>query len=578
MPKLTQAEIRDLLAEYEHEVFARMHADMADDEQAIYDSEGWWTDKVKPTWLKGFPTTFKAKILPYAKKGVEIATNHTLVGEVPEVRYSLRQGVEATDALERRRKITEDLAKAILRNIADRTTINPFKELLEKQHGLGGGALTFPFRWDEWKRLERLQEDDPEEYERQIRDAWFWDVHVTHPKLLFFDVEHDPPAWYILKDEITHRAAGQLYPEQKAQMAMDKGKVERIAYVSIEQYFVQLGGQVVVDGDNPCGMLWYEWCWGGYGSLDAERHFEHLGKGLIRDARDALALIMANINVAEAKRITAAFAPPIIKGKTKKIADGYADALEFGPDKVFTMGEDGSVEPFPQAEMQTTVQWSQEEAKGVLELVFGQTILSGFFPEKTASGQRQRVNLAETPFLPAKIASEQACGNMLRKMLRFLKYELGATKYRISMGRYGPLMDVDPEDILEDGVLEINYTPITAEDRAFNKENDARDLERFIIGKPEYRRRQGIEDGDKQDKDIAKQTVIDALAEVAIMVARERMMAQFGVGAQPGTIGQPGAPSAGPMEPMSGNENELTAPEATAADARRMFSVPAGVR
>lgn len=571
MPKLTPDDIRDLLTEYETQVYAQMHREMRDDMRVINASSGYARGLI-PAYVKGMPkTNFIPKVKPYAKKGVSIAVDHTLVGEKPAARYVLRG--KSSDAMEVRRKLTEDTGNAILQNIADRTTVNPFKDMLAKQHGPGGGALTFPFRWDVWEAYRA--EEDEEERERMKRDLWCWDVFVTAPTVCFPDPDHDPPEHFIVKDKISNRVARQLYP--KTQVAADKkGKVERVIYCAKDQYTVLIGTEVVEDGDNPCGMVWYEWVWGGYGEPDEERRFEFLGQGLIRHAKDTIAEVVLADNTNEIMRVTSALVPYVIKSQDEADADKVADEIEFGPNALLRLKNTDSIAPLEGREIPASVAYSKESGMAALELIFGQTILTGFYPEKTASGQRQRVNLAETPFLPAKIAGEQAVGNMLTKQIRFLKYELtrnDGERYTLPSSKYGPLLDVDPEQLLDIGYWEIDFTPPTAEDRAFNKENDARDLERGVIDMDEYRRRQQIEDGEQMDDRARKRRLIDSLEPVAQQILQQRFSAMNGVGAQPGL--EMGAPTATAAQtPMSGNADELTPPEATQAEAAKMFSLP----
>lgn len=580
--RLTQSVVEELCQEYfGGTVYGQMHAEMLEDEEVIRASAK-WGKSVIPAYVKGFPPQFIPKVPPIAKKGVEVAVNNTMIGEVPAVKLTFPSIKKPSEEHERKRKATEDFYKALLQNIADRTTINPFKDMLTKQHGLGAAALSFPFRWDLWKELVAAREaDDQTKYEELSRDFWPWDVHVTHPRNMAPDPENDPPEHYIIKDKITQRAAARLYPEEKDGMRASSGKVDRVIYCDLNQYTVIVGGQVVVDGPNPCGMIWHEWVWGGYGDLDAERNFEHLGKGIIRDAKDVIAMVVLNLNVMDAIRVTTAFTPHhVIHPEGDEMAQKVWDALRYGPLEGIATGPGVSIKPLEQNQLPPAAQWGYAEMKQLVENIFGPTIFGGNLPEQTASGMRQRVGLAETPFLAAGVAAEQATANMLRKMGRFHKEELGEERVTLLTGKRGSPLEIDPKDILLGGVIEVDFTPPTDEDRALDQERDARLQEAGRISLTEYRRRQGITDGDQQDAERALELVQfhPSMVEAVVMVARQKLLGALA----PDMVGQAAetVPAGAPMgqSAVNGSEPEdgrmPTPAEAITKNARAMFTMP----
>lgn len=581
MPEhLTQQEIMDLLSEYRRTVYGTMHRDMRDDQRVIHASAGWGRS-IMPKYLKGFPTGFTPNVPPLAKKGVEIAVTNTVIGEKPGVKYSLLPGEKVTVERERKREVTENLYNAILQNIADRTTVNPFKEMAWNQHGLGGCALSFPFRWDLWKQLQKAIQEDDEGVDRLKRNLWMWDVQATSPLIIVHDPDHDPPEHYIRFDKISGRMAKSLYPEKKDLFTEKNSRVDRVIYLDEQQYTVIIGGQGVVDGDNPCGMLWHEWLWGGYGHMDDERNFEHLGKGLIRDAKDVLIMLIRAINRNEAIQDVAAFSPVWIRAETEELADHYGDKLEFGPNKIMATGREvDKIEFLRQPEVSQATQWTYEVTVKWLEIVFGPSIFGGAYPETTASGMRQRVNLAQTPFQPAKVAGEQAIANMLRKMGSFIKRELGE-HYFIPTSKSGTILDVDPDDILEDGIIEVDCAPPSPEDMALQQEKDMREMESGGISRQEYRRRHNITDGEKQDTDRAFEMIQfhPSMVEAAVMVARQRLLTQ--IAPELAAAATETVPAQEPMSTpgpgMPATDGRMPTPqEGVQRDARALFGMPRG--
>ena len=594
---LTQSEIEELASEYKTTVYGEMHTRMNDDMDVINASQKWGMG-ILNQYTKGFPKGFVPKIDPWAKKIRDIAVGNTHVGERPKVTFSLPPDEKPIAERERKRQVTENLFRAIVQNIADRFTVSPFVSVLQKQHGIGGGALTFPFKWNEWKALQKAADGDSDEYDRLQRDFFPWDVSASDPRNLMPDPDTADgiPDHYILVDKITARAAAKLYPDKKDSMKMSdkKGtKVDRIIYLSLTQYTVIIGGVVVTDGENPCGMIWHEWCWGGYGEVDEERRMENLGVGIIRNVKGTLSRIVANDNIADAYRANAAFSPLHVSD-----ADDGSEAreavktLEYGPNKVWPTGP-LKVDRLPQNEMPQSVVWSQQESKQMVEIIGGSEILTGAAPAQPASEHRQRVGLAQVSSKPAQVIAEQATGNMLRKMAHFYKYELGEKEYAIPKGKGGELLKVNVDDILEDGNLLIEFTPTSDEDRAADQVANVGLFKDGVISMETLRARLGIEDGTQQDLNNLVRIIVThpTMQEVGVMVARQRLLQRLGIpdpnAAMPIPQGKDAAATntttAAPAPPPSGYDQPIgdgrqpSGPGATQMAARDRYAAPVGV-
>ena len=509
--RITRAQIEAKRADYA-ERYAAFRKDGEIDADFIH-STTQWAAEVLDAYIAGFPKGFRIKALPIARMAVEAAKNTVMAGEVPDVQVSLRlaEGEEPSAAQEARRKKTEQFTHAWLYEVAMRSAINPFSEMFRKVYGLGPGILSFPWDAGAWPADEEAR-----------RDAWPWRVEAVHPFNVMPDPYNDPPRDYIVADEIALTSARAQYPE----LALPEGmaKVQRVAYCSEEWYAVYIGGQAVFgdaqDGvvENPMGMLWYELALSGMGESREDGDVVTLWQGLVRPLREIIAMIITNYNIAEAVKFKKEFSPGHVTGPSEEEAVAAAARIEIGAFKVWATKDDIKYKPLFDLPPSPTGVWEQGELNRWLEILIGPQILSGNYQENTASGLAQRVSLQQAPFQSGKVSVEQAVGNMLRKVVRFYKTQIGAFYLR-SQGR---LLHFRPEDLLEDAEYIVDMKPVTAADRALAVDRDLKELQSGAISRAEYRRRQAIENGAQQDKDRALEgllfhpAIIDAVAQAII--------------------------------------------------------------
>ena len=149
-------------------------------------------------------------------------------------------------------------------------------------------------------------------------------------------------------------------------------------------------------------------------------------------------------------------------------------------------------------------------------------------------------------------------------------------------------MNVD--DILEDGILQIDYTPPTKEDRAAEQVRDAADLQAAVIDKEEYRRRQDIQGGPEMDRRNRVEQLRNhpSIIEAKAMVARQRMLERIAPELAAQEQGVAPAGQAAATQQFSSNgaggnggipmDNRMpTGPQATQQDARALFAPPQAV-
>ena len=509
---ITRALIEAKKSDYEA-IQAAFHAEAKIDQDFIH-ADTQWRSNLLAAYISGFPKGFVHKGIPIARMAVEAAKNTVMAGEVPDVSVSLRleEGQEPSEAMERRRKRTELFAKAFLYESAMRSSTNPYSELLRKEYGLGPGILSFP--WDEslW----------PEDEEAQ-KEAWGWRIEVIHPANILPDPYNDPPQDYIIADEIPRSVARERYPELDWSQEEITGKVTRLAYCSEEYYAVYIGGQAVLGGDdgvveNPMGMLWYELALSGLGEYNETSDPVYLWQGLVRPLRGVISMIITNYNIIEAVKWQESFGPKHVTGPTEDDAKDAAKRLEWSPLHLWYTGPNYSVENVFEGASNKSMIWENTELQRWIEILIGPQILSGNYQENTASGLAQRVSLQQAPFQAGKVAAEQAIANMLRKVMRFYKTQIGKFHLRYQ----GELLPFNPDDLLDTADITVDLKPVTAADRALSADKDRGDVQAGAISIAEYRRRQAIDNGREMDKERALEgllfhpAVVDAAAQMIV--------------------------------------------------------------
>lgn len=496
--RLTQAEIMALVSEREaSDVYGAMWTAM-DKDWACITASAKWVSGLMPTYLQGFPKDYVPKVPPIAKKGLELFRNSVMSGEEPEVKVPLPQGMRTSKSMEARRKAMEDFDRAWIYNVATRPGINPFVDILNKSGGLGMGGISAAFDFEKWpKKPTEETEEALKKYEKD-KNCFPWKVTVIHPKGFMPDPWRDPPEDYVIKDKISAVVAQRQYPKLEFSK---EGKLERVQYISKEQYCVYIGGQAAVEVDNPMGMLWIETVWSGIGELNADNEFEFLGQGIIRNTRDIIALIVKALNRADIVADDAAFTPLHITAPTTPEAIAAAGELEYGPDKTWATADTVKVAVLPKIPLNDQSVWTYEQTKMWAEMAFGATVLSGSAPNDPATGLIKNVSLAEAPYRPIRINAEQAWANILRMVHKFIKEELGEDELSLSY-KDGATVTLRAEDIIDDCPVVINYKPPTDEERAFNAARDEQLLALHMISPQEFRRRQGIDDDPEETQRI----------------------------------------------------------------------------
>ena len=571
--RITYEEILALASERE-EVYGPMWAAMRKDWDCIIASAS-WRNALIPEYVKGFPANYTPKVPPIAKKALELFRTTVMVGEEPEVKIPLPKGMRSSKENRRKRTAMEDFAKAWVYNAATLSGINPFVDILNKQGGLGMGGICAAFDFEKWpKPLADVDEETLEEYEKK-KKCFPWKVSVISPRGFMPDPWHDPPEDYIIKDKLNARVARKLYPHLTA--AAEKGKLERLIYCSKTDYAVYIGAEAALAGgveDNPMGDLWYETVWSGNGELKEDNEVEFLGQGIIRNARDTIAMIVQAINVAEIKRNVAAFTPLHYSAEDKTEAEEAARATVFGPDAILATSHRVKIETFPQADMPREVVWTNEQMIMWLRIIYGQDILSGASTTDTATTLMKNISLAEAPFKPMRVNAEQAWANVLRKVFRFLANELHDEQVSLPY-RDGAIMTLNRADIIEGCPIEVNYKPPTDEERAFNAARDAQLLELHQISPEEFRRRQGIEEDEEEQQKILEGLLMyhDAVVGASAMVIANQIAPQptpTGVVPEVPGVAQNGAGS---------DQRMQTSPQQVAVNqAQKMYEVPLGTQ
>ena len=562
MARITKAQIEARASDYES-AESRFRAECRIDQDYLHATDE-WRESLLAAYIKGFPKGFRVKALPLARMAVETFKNTIIAGEVPDVKDSLDlpEEEEPSEAQKAKLEETERFHKAFLWELANRTSNNPFAELVRKQAALGPGILSFP--WDESLWPEEPKGADAEawaEYEVKRDNAWPWRIGIVHPFNILPDPYNNPPRDYVIKDKISYRVAAEQYP-QLGFDSFQQGEVDRLIYCSEDDYAVYLNdlrlfGDVGDEGvvDNPMGMLWYELALSGLGEEDEAGNVVHLWQGAIRGLRDIIAIIITNYNVQEALKWQESFGPRLLEGPSLAEAEELAKKIVLNPLEIVAAGSGYKMSNLIEPTNKQGVIWEQDELNRWLEIMMGP--LSGNFRgnETTASGLAQRVSLQELPYLAAKVSAEQAIANMLRKVTIFYKERIGK---KFGLRRDGRLQHFNPENFLTDLHTEVNLKPVTAADRAMAIDQDLKELGDDLISPDEYRRRHAIKNGMQMDKESALKAlkmhpaVIDAGAQVIVQLVMQKYMPAASTTAPAAPAGEPATETFTPNPTQNG--------------------------
>lgn len=570
----THAEV-DTWLEHRRSLRASLDTEMGIDE----DFYTWSTEFRSTTWkpyIKGFPADYVPFLPPIAYLGVQRAVNNIVVGETPEIEVDIPK--DAPGSLEEKKVQAAHLRawyKAVLYRIDTQSTETPFRDFYTKMLSLGAGLLAYPIDWDRWSeppygylpdgrpRVGRTAEDKRtyQQWQREHRNAFPWDVYSEHPRRVFPDMNHDPPRDWIIEDVVDVDA----YKDRIDITALalkpsgESSRATRVVYVSSEWYGCWIDQVPLLseaDGadeegiaPNALEMPWFRIAYSGLGDKDVTGNWMYRIKGIIRDGRGIILQLIKTVNIQTVILHKGAYQELLFSGaNAEALRDKWAEVA--GPGGAIA-DESGAVNVslVPTATVPREVFNLDRIAQQFLEMVLGPELLEGIGrPDETASGQRSRAGYAKAPYRAPQQSGQQAIAAMLMDLSSQVRdvpqFKAGVTVQGVTL---------KPSQVV-DHFVKVNIAPPTEEDRAFKRAAVMDDLQAGLITQEDaVREVRGVDDPEEYLLKVRVEQLQKAiLAHPAIQEwAVQQLQPRLGIPPAPAPLAGPvqgGAPP--PAEPL----------------------------
>lgn len=581
----TFADVRDALARRK-KALSGMHTDMQADEDLHY----WSGDTQQQVRnglnaLKGLPAGFEPRFPPFAYEGVMVGLNRISAGDAPEVniRLSDESGQDPESESTRRRIDTMNKwANAWLYTVATFSTENPLRDLPMKQLKMGAGALSYAIDYEAWPdyplgtkiddRGQRVPKREPknraetravEKWQQKRKGAFPWKVVSLSPVALYFDTDRDPPRDYIIEDEVSGREAVACYPHLEGQVDEKAEKLKRIQYCAEDWYGIWIheracltAEDAAVDGvaPNSYGRPWIRMAWSGWGDSSSTNDWAKKGAGVLRHGRAIVLELCEAWNEMRALGLTQAFPGTELIGPDDETAV-LMQQLDAGPAAINRHTANVQMRWRESPTTPDIVLKRYEVAKEQYSDHFGEPVLKGAPRSEPAASQRARSTSASLPFEVTQVSDQQLVSGMLTDIFGMVKNHL-----REPVTVRG--VTLRPEDIIEEVIIDTNYTPLTDEEKSFKRADAERDLKNGAITLEEYIRTvRGVEDGAQVLRAVRKEKLTEAiLADPQVLaLGVQKLLQSLGVPPAPAPTGAPLPPGAGagaPPQPGPGQAPE----------------------
>lgn len=592
-PRPTMAGVFALL-EQRRSVLAAMHERMEVADDWLHADEE--PSPILPYVNQGFGPEHPWSIFPYAWTVLLRGANQIHTAEVPQVTYELPTAYKKRykNAADKEKRIQEWL-QGCLYIIVTTSTENPFLDLLYQQLGLGQGCLSYALDYERWGAPPEHGRGTPEEieaweaFERQRSSTLPWRVESLHPCWVFFDTDHDPPLDYIIERPVSLADMARRYPKLGLDpMGSQSGSAIPTAtfveYVSPDWYGCWVNGEPVTEGDdvdddgvapNALKHAWYQLAWSGLGKKDRYGAWERRGVGMIQRGIGAFKALTINDNFLAL--IRGSFIPKYVAtGSTaEEAAEATQDIDPLSP-AVVALPNSITFRPMEPPPLPDALIKDMREQQTRLEQLYGPGILSGEYRSEAASKMAARQDAARAPYRAPKKAAEQAVANMLAFFLWTVKYEpdMGdgvALSWQAGKGagQRSYSAELKPDDVVLGGKITVDFSPMTADDKAAKIEEARAKQEAGWIGAETAMKMGGeVEDVVEEFAQIAADKVmespqyVDFLTQTAIAALQARL----------GPLAAPPAPAPG-LAPAG----PLAAPPGAPVPVGEMGPLPPGV-
>lgn len=483
----TFKEIKDELG-VRRSTFSSMHEEMRRDEVFLNATSVWQSGDLEQ-YVSSIPAGKRLQVPPTAIDAVNIQLNQVMVGETAGISVLLPPGVHRDPR--RMQQAKEDLEKklqALAWAIDTSRTESPLRQFMFDSLGLGLGVISHATAWDRWKPEPFVGKDGVRRkprnaHERSVYRQWElsrqrtipWDVKAIPPRRCFFDPWHDPPEDVIVEEQVSVRAYAARYPQLGQHWGADK-KGTLLTFCSMDEYGLWLddipllkkkdGAQPDGVAENTSGVMWYKFAWSGFGHQSHDGNWVHRGKGVLRDARDVIAMYIAAINQLEVIRSVYAFPPLEGIGPTQAQAEQEMRGMAWGPGQQFAHSDAVRIAVMQMPQVPQAVFQSIQSHQQLLEIHFGPEILRGVVSAgETLGGQASRLAQAKAPLRTAQNSGEQAFAALLMDICHTISEEANRIGPLVLPDRVGDIVELGPDDMIPGMRILVDFAPPGRDDK-----------------------------------------------------------------------------------------------------------------
>lgn len=437
-------------------------------------------------YLRGFPAEFRARIPSIASDAMQRLRNQVYVGETPDVHLRkppIKRGERKVSRERDEKTELEQYLKSYLGFIERYGSESPFITSTDHMFGLGMTVVAYPlvysrvpnhpFALKNGKTREPRNEKERkrlQQYQRERRGAMPFDVVPKHPSTALFDLYNDPIQDMIIEEDVL---AGTLRRFEHLQLQDRQSRTTGtlVSFCNSEVYGYWWNGLPLLTSKegaddeglapNTTGILWYGMARSGFGYRNAKGDWKYAIKGVVRDARAVILSLITDYNVQEIMKLLYVWPEEEVEVTTEE-GRQEAEERQHGPGAKWIHGTGARKLPTDATQIP---QWGfqiQNINTALAEAHLGSRVLSGEIETGPASRLRTNVGLALAPTKATKQALNHLWSNILNDCLYMQKHDIGQPLLIPTTNGY---MDFDATKIPDDALVEVEVTPVTAEEK-----------------------------------------------------------------------------------------------------------------
>ena len=562
MADFTVERVREIKTDRE-KVYGDLHAHMERD-ATLWEATDRLTSRLRSS-IRGFPSDLPIMLLPIAQYAVDNFKTGVLSGETPKVTVKVAKGATGFSGVTREecQTLMQDFSQALTEwAFHHGTTESPIVDSVDQCGAIGAGVLSAYLDKSLYPKppaVGKTDENAWKRYEMQRKTTIPFEIRSIPPRNVMWDLEHDPPRDVIVVEKVSAQSMAARYPDIAAERGwLDKGaerEIERIEYQSDEDVCV-LVDDWPVEGpkQNPWGRQWIAVALSGLGKQSWDYDPAVRVQGVLRRIHDMVIETHVVYNTKIALRQKRGFPGVDFEGTDDAEKERTRGEYEDGPGAKNIMYGDTKAVAQPVAQIPEWFFSLDEDNRRFLEMAVGTPSQRGAYQTDNATVNAQNLDRAISLWQIGGAALEQQWAQCLMNLFHQIKMDMESDQdlYLPGMAEDGLVM-INPDYIPETGLqITVDYAPPTLQERAAQLQTDQALLESGAIDMDEFRRRQGIDDGETIDYRRKKRTLAEStfITEVAAKVAAQRIEERFALAEESTRVKSAGRGVIQPREPQ----------------------------